>query len=131
MTLTEGTNIAVAVSPNHRILLELPRSELLFGAAEVLVKAKDLENGHTIRRCADGLPVVYVHILFDRHEIIFAEGAASESFHPGRHGLNGVMGSAREELFALFPELRSDPDSFGDTARPCLREYEARLLTPA
>ncbi|SMO42318.1 Ca2+-binding protein, RTX toxin-related [Thalassovita litoralis] len=127
---TVGNHRALIVSPQHRILHHSPAATLLFNSTEVLVAARHLVNGKTIRQVEKD-QIDYVHILFDRHEIIFAEGAASESFHPGRHGLNGVMGSAREELFALFPELRSDPDSFGDTARPCLREYEARLLTPA
>lgn len=127
---TVGNHRALIVSPQHRILHRSPAATLLFNSTEVLVAARYLVNGSSIRQVEKD-QIDYVHILFDRHEIIFAEGAASESFHPGRHGLNGVMGSAREELFALFPELRSDPDSFGDTARPCLREYEARLLTPA
>ncbi len=118
------------VSPQHRMLYRSTEATLMFGATEVLVAARHLVNGGSIRQVEKD-EIEYVHVLFDRHEIIFAEGSPSESFHPGRHGLNGVMDAAREELFALFPELRSDPDSFGDTARRCLREYEARLLQPA
>ena len=36
-----------------------------------------------------------------------------------------------DELFALFPELRSHPESYGATARPCLRRHEARLMRAA
>ncbi|MDF1802768.1 Hint domain-containing protein [Thalassovita sp.] len=127
---TVGNTRPLIVSPQHRMLHRSSAATLLFDTPEVLVAARHLVNGHSIRQVEKD-QIDYVHILFDRHEIIFAEGAPSESFHPGRHGLNGVMGAAREELFALFPDLRCDPDSFGDTARPCLREFEARLLQPA
>ena len=127
---TVGNDRPLFVSPQHRMLHRSATATLLFDTPEVLVAARHLVNGRSVRQVAKN-EIDYVHILFDRHEIIFAEGAPSESFHPGQYGLNGVMGAAREELFALFPELRADPDSFGDTARRCLREYEARLLHPA
>lgn len=38
------------------------------------------------------------------------------------------MGPAREELFRLFPALRSDATSYGPLARTCLRQREARAL---
>lgn len=125
-----GNTRPLLVSPQHRMLHSSSAAALLFGTPEVLVAARHLVNGGTIRQ-VNRDRIIYVHMLFDRHEIVFAEGVPSESFHPGGYGLNGVMGPAREELFALFPELRCDPDSFGDTARRCLREFEARLLQPA
>lgn len=125
-----GNRRPLLVSPQHRMLHKSAAATLLFDTPEVLVAARHLVNGGSIQQVQRD-EVDYVHILFDQHEIIFAEGTPSESFHPGEYGLNGVMGPAREELFALFPELRADPDSFGDTARRCLREYEARLLQPA
>jgi hypothetical protein len=70
-------------------------------------------------------------MLFDSHEMVFAEGAVSESFHPGQMGLSAIDAPAREELFALFPELRSNPNGYGDTARICLRAHEAQLLQAA
>ena len=72
--------------------------------------------------------VTYVHMLFDQHEIIFAEGAATESFHPGDIGFSAVSEAAREELFAIFPQLRSDPRCYGNTARRCLKTHEAQLI---
>lgn len=125
-----GNTRPLLVSPQHRMLHRSSAATLLFDTPEVLVAARHLVNGGSIRQ-VNRDQIIYVHMLFDRHEIVFAEGVPSESFHPGGYGLNGVMGPAREELFTLFPELRCDPDSFGDTARRCLREYEARLLQPA
>jgi len=60
--------------------------------------------------------------------VIYAEGAATESFHPGEIGLAAVADAAREELFTLFPELRSAPYIYGQTARRCLKKHEAALI---
>jgi hypothetical protein len=86
-------------------------------------------DGRTITH-ADCASVTYLHLLFDRHEIIFAEGAATESFHPGHVGLKALSDASREDLFRCFPALRSDPGGYGDTARTCLRKHESRLLMP-
>ncbi|WP_394707390.1 Hint domain-containing protein [uncultured Celeribacter sp.] len=115
------------VSPQHRMLLNSWRSEVLFGTSEVFAAAKHLVNGTTIREAQGGM-VTYYHLMFDRHEVIFAEGAASESFHVSDYSLTGVADAAREELFTLFPELRSMPTHHGDTARKCLKAHETELL---
>ncbi|MCV2893760.1 Hint domain-containing protein [Lentibacter sp. XHP0401] len=122
-----GNERALYVSPQHRMLMQGPEASLLFGESEVLVSAKHLVNGSTVTE-AQGGDVTYVHIMFDEHEIIYAEGAASESFFPGGTGLNAVEEEAREELFSLFPELRSHDGAYGDTARLCLKAHESRLL---
>jgi len=72
--------------------------------------------------------VTYIHIMFDRHEVIYAEGFATESFFAGDAALMAVDAPAREELFAIFPELRSTTLRHPETARPCLRAREAALL---
>jgi hypothetical protein len=103
------------------------RAELLFGESEVLVSAKHLIDGQDVTQDVGG-DVTYIHMMFDEHEIVFAEGAATESFHPGSVGLTAVHDAAREELFTLFPNLRSDVNGYGQTARRCLRQHEAELL---
>lgn len=122
-----GQQEDILVSPQHRMLFTGYQSELLFGDSEVLVSAKHLVDGRDVTIETGGF-VTYYHILFDEHEIIYANGAASESFHPGEIGLSAVTDEARDELFALFPELRSLPSSYGATARRCLKKHEAGLL---
>ena len=123
-----GQNADLLVSPQHRMLFQGYRAELLFGASEVLVAAKHLIDGNLVTQDAGG-DVTYIHMMFDEHEIVYAQGAATESFHPGAIGLSAVSDPARDELFALFPALRSDIGSFGSTARRCLKQHEANLLT--
>lgn len=122
-----GQDRDLIVSPQHRVLFQGYRAELLFGESEVLVSAKHLIDGMDVTQ--DEQPTItYIHIMFDRHEIIYAEGAATESFHPGDIGMNAVTNEAREELFGVFPELRADQTNYGKTARRCLRANEAKLI---
>ena len=122
-----GLETDLLVSPQHRMLFQGYQAELLFGDSEVLVAATHLVDGLDVTTEVGG-EVTYFHMMFDQHEIVYAEGAASESFHPGEIGLSAVSDPAREELFALFPELRSDPRHYGQTARKCLRKHEAQLI---
>jgi len=115
------------VSPMHRILLRGVQTVLHFGQEEVLCAAKLLVNGQTIVR--DPAPEVeYFHILFDAHQVIMANDCPTESFLPGTVGLSNFDREAQEQVFALFPELRSLPDSFGPAARQVLRRYEAKAI---
>ena len=115
------------VSPQHRMLVGNHLSELYLGESEVLVSAKHMVNGTSITREVGG-EVTYMHLLFEQHEIIYADGTASESFHPGDMGLDALSNAARDEMFKLFPQLRSDPQHYGNTARKCLRKHEALMV---
>lgn len=107
------------VSPAHRFLLSDWRAELLFGEAEVLVSAKSLMNDASIRPAPEET-VTYFHIVLNQHEIIFAEGAATESYH-----LTSTEDEVATELSALFPDYAAMK---GCSARLCLRQYEAAAL---
>lgn len=66
------------VSPNHRLFIYQRIDEVGAGRSEVLVKAKHLTNGSTVTRQSGGF-VDYFQLLFDDHQIVFAEGIAAES----------------------------------------------------
>lgn len=125
-----GNSRPLVVSQQHRLLIADWRAELWFGQPEVLVAAKALVDGGAVR-LIEGGTVDYVHLLFDRHEVIFAEGAPAESLHPGQVCLDGLDGPARRELLSFFPELREGPMAYGPTAAPVLRRYEAQMLRAA
>jgi hypothetical protein len=57
------------ISPHHAMYLD-----------GVLIEAKDLINGFSIVRAERIDKVEYVHVELDTHDVIFAEGAASETF---------------------------------------------------
>lgn len=68
----------LVVSPDHRIFVYQRQDRLGAGRAEVLVKARHLINGTTVYQ-QDGGFVEYFQLLFDDHQIIYAEGIAAES----------------------------------------------------
>ncbi|MCG7572493.1 Hint domain-containing protein [Phaeobacter sp. CNT1-3] len=127
---TFGEHSDLWVSPLHRVMLNDPRSELLFGEAEVLVAAKELVDGVNVRQIAGG-DVTYVHLMFDRHQILWSEGLETESFLPGPQMASALEQDIMNEICTLFPEI--DPttgEGYGPTARKALRRFEASLLHP-
>ncbi|MEO1612741.1 MAG: Hint domain-containing protein, partial [Pseudomonadota bacterium] len=118
-------NADLIVSPQHRMLIADPAVPLLFGREEALAPAKALSNGDDVRRIAPN-GVTYVHLLFDRHEIIYANGAATESLHPGRAVMDGLGEASRREILSIFPELAHGAE--WPCAAPALTVREARAL---
>lgn len=114
------------VSQNHRMLVAGPAAELLFGQAEVLVAAKHLVNDDTIR-VVPRPHIDYVHFLFDRHQIVFAECCPAESLYPGPQTLDIVEEDSRDEIISLFPELAL-PDHESPMSRYALLKHEAMAL---
>jgi hypothetical protein len=68
----------LVVSPDHRLFVWQREDRLGAGRAEVLVRARHLVNGTTVHFREGGF-VDYFQLLFDRHQIIYAEGIAAES----------------------------------------------------
>jgi len=51
--------------------------------------------------------VSYIHILCNAHEVVMANGAWTESFHPDDHIMRNIGEAQRKELLALFPEIET------------------------
>lgn len=66
------------VSPNHRLFIWQRQDALHTGRSEVMVRAGQLVNGTSVIQTSGGF-VDYFQLLFDQHEIIYAEGIAAES----------------------------------------------------
>ncbi|KAF0674983.1 Hint domain-containing protein [Profundibacterium mesophilum] len=122
-----GATRDLLVSPQHRMLIDDWRAQMYFGQDEVIVAARHLVDESRVLQESGG-EVTYHHIMFRRHEIVYAEGAPSESFHPGRIGLGTLDCAARAEVFDLFPALRSDAGAFGPAIRHSLKRHEGALL---
>lgn len=103
-------NADLFVSPQQRILIRSRIVERCFDATEVLVAAKHLTEIDGIEVADDLKEVEYFHILFDQHEIIYSNGAETESLYTGAEALKSIGSSAREEIFALFPSLAETSD---------------------
>lgn len=120
-----GNENALMVSPQHRIARDGAGIELLFGAPRVLVAAK-----HLLGRPGVSQPrmdsITYVHVMFDAHCLVEAEGVLSESFFAGPQAVAALDAEAQAELVAIFPELGKGGDT--PLAAPELSAREASLL---
>jgi CshA-type fibril repeat protein len=116
------------VSPNHRMLVANDRTALYFDEHEVLVSAKHLVAANGIQSI-DSIGTTYLHFMFDRHEVVLGNGAWTESFQPGDLTLKGMGNAQRNEIFELFPELKTDVGvNEYQAARRTLKRHEASLL---
>lgn len=80
------------LSPGHALFLN-----------GVLIRVKDLVNGTTIAPIAphDDMRIEYYAVLLATHEVIFAEGAAAETFHPSQSNRENFSNFAEyERLYA-------------------------------
>jgi len=66
------------VSPDHRLFIYQRSDKVGAGRSELLIKARHLVNGYTVT-VMDGGFVDYFQLLFDSHQIIYAEGIAAET----------------------------------------------------
>ena len=112
------------VSPQHCFLF-LDVSDI--PAIEVLVPAKALTELPRIREMSGKKSVEYIHIAFERHELIRADSALTESCYVGRAVISDLRGKPLDRLFTTFPQIEHDVEGgYGPTARPVLRVQQAR-----
>lgn len=116
------------VSPDHRVLVRGPAARALFNTSEVLVPAVQLVNGAEIRTDLDIRHVTYYHLMLPSHQVIWANGVESESFHPAGTSLSTLSEVDRIRLLAQFPELEHDPHLYGAYARRSLSASETAIL---
>ena len=118
----------LAVAPGLRTLVSGWRCQVLFGEDEVLAPAIGLCNDQAVVTDHGSDGVEYVHLMFDAHQVILAEGLEVESFHPGHIPARTLCPRARQRLAACFPHLADQELRFGSVARPRLKPHEALVL---
>ncbi len=95
-----GNQRDLRVSPQHGMACRI-------GGKETLLRAKNVGQELGLDAAVldlDCKEIVYFHILFDQHELVFAEGALSEAYFPGPSAIGSLDQDARDELLFLFPE---------------------------
>jgi hypothetical protein len=116
------------VSPQHRMLMRGPAAQALFGTEEVLVSAEDMLNDLTITVDHALREVTYVHLLLPRHNILWANGLQTESFHPSNTSIETIDADQRAGLLEMLPFAAQTPQDYGDYARRNLSASEAAIL---
>lgn len=117
-----GNTRKMVVSPQHGFVMKTDMGERLIRAKH----AAELYGGQIARLDKGCQQVTYIHIMFDRHEIVFAEGARTEAFYPGPQALKSVDRDAMAELLTLFPDLAHvvfGGQACGDRYGPPARDY--------
>lgn len=117
-------NRDLLVSGQHRMLVHSASAHRKTGACSVLVAAQSLIGLPGIDRPAARATVTYVHFLCDRHEIVFANGAACETMLPGVQALKNLLPDARSDMLAVL----TCPASEVAPAAPILGRRQVRKL---
>ncbi len=123
-------NRDMQVSPQHCMLIEGNQAELLFGADQVLVRAKHLTHLPGVEVVSACERVTYIHLMCDAHEVIRVDNAWTESFQPGDMVHNQEAREIFGDLLAEFPELGTEGGrAHYVSARLSLKAHEAALIS--
>lgn len=112
----------LTVSPDHRLFIYQRSDRIGAGRPELLVKARHLINGDTVTRVSGGF-VDYFQMLFDHHQIIYAEGIAAESMLVDTRTRAALPEDVNARIASLLPGHR-------DTAHLDIEVHEALLRRP-
>lgn len=93
------------VSRQHRMLVSSPVVQRMFGQKDVLVSAIKLAVLPGVCLDKETTEVEYFHLLFDDHQVVFAEGTPSESLYTGEYALNALPHEAVAEIFEILPQV--------------------------
>ena len=96
------------VSPDHRLFIYQRSDALGAGRNEVLVRARHLVNGDTVVQ-EDGGFVDYFQLLFDEHQIIYAEGIAAETLLVDTRTRPVLPPELSQKLAQLLPDHAGRP----------------------
>lgn len=111
---TLGNAGDLIVSQHHRMFLYQRKRKAGVPTAELLVQAKHLVDGERVFLRTGGF-VDYFSLVFDRHEIIYAEGVPAESLMVNDATLNRLPPELSEDVKRRFPGL-SQRQHFGSEA---------------
>ncbi len=98
----------LVVSPDHRLFIYQRSDRLGAGRHQVLVRARHLVNGETVVR-QDGGFIDYFQLLFDEHQIIYAEGIAAETLLLDPRTRPALPGDLGERIAPTAPGHRPRP----------------------
>lgn len=121
---TFGAERDLLVSQQHGVLVGQ--------SGDSFARAKHLADAAKGVRIAKGKKTVtYVHLMFDDHQVIFAENVPSESFYPGPMALSQMSKPHRAAFSKVLPALGTGRVSreevgkvYGHTARVFLKKKQ-------
>ena len=91
----------LCISPQHRILINSSIAQRMVGKP-VLISARKLLSLPGVTQSEPKNGCAYVHLIFEEHEVVRANGCWSESFYPGDYALHTLPSSIIQEYQAIF-----------------------------
>lgn len=114
-----GNSGDLVVGQHQRLFLYQRLRAAGAGTAEVLVQARHFVDGETVFLRETGY-VDYFSLIFDRHEIVYAESIPVESLMVTEATVGRLPPDLAEDLRARFPALRHSPHFGTDAGRQLL-----------
>lgn len=124
---TLGNADDLVVSQHQRLFLYQRGPHRIAGRAEVLVRARDLVDGETVTLRKGGY-ADYVSLVFDRHEVIYAECIPVESLLVNEATRRQLPEEERSRLAAELPGLSQAPVRAAEAPSEALEKARSRLL---
>jgi len=118
----------LVVSRQHRVLADTPIVRRMTGCDEALIAAHHLVGLPGVETIETDVGVQYFHLLFDRHEVVWANGAPAESLHLGREAGNAISPEGRAEIAMIFPDAFDACVAPAPTARSLMQHRRAKTL---
>lgn len=122
-----GNGRDLMVSPDHRVLIYQRSDQIGAGRPDILVKVRHLVDNEQVLRRSGGY-VDYVQLLFDSHEIIYAEGIAAESLLIGQRNRNALPAELAGSVTHISPDLGSRVGASYEVAENLLSKPDAVAL---
>lgn len=101
----------LSVSRQHRIMIRSTVCERMFSTPDALIAAIHLCTLQGVQIDDAAEEVEYVHILFDEHEIVYAENTPVESLLLGEQAKKVLPKEALEEIRLIFPGMENGSSS--------------------
>lgn len=126
---TLGNAGDLIVSQHHRMFLYQRERMAALPTSEILVQARHLVDGENIFIREGGF-ADYFSLVFDRHEIIYAEGVPAESLMVNETTVSRLPSEFSEEVRARFPGLRQNQHFGTEAGRQFLDQLAPGALLP-
>ena len=119
-----GATRDLFLSRQHAIMIE--RDHLARAVHLIDLKGVPIRIAHGRKQ------VTYFHLMFDAHEVLFAENVPAESFYPGPMALKMLDPEAHAEIRLIFPgllrrlEKPAIEQTYGKTVRRMIKRKDIR-----
>ncbi len=126
-TGTLGNAGDLIVSQHHRMFLYQRERRGGLKTSELLVQAKHLVDGDRVYLREGGF-ADFFSLVFDHHEIIYAEGVPAESLMVNETTVSRLPGDLSEEVRSRFPGLSQNQHFGTEAGRQFLEEVGPKAL---